>query len=177
MKFKEANFTFTKPEGMTDEQCGSLPVYKGLDSDGFPVIISCWEVSKEDLDEIQKSGRVYLTITGKETPPVSLLAKSPFAPTEPINHQEERLPDKITSEWLKTIHPQINDEQAESLLKFCHDNTIRYQECYGRGESLFEKWKWSEKLITENCGGLVRAFQDTLPEVDESKVRKSNEGT
>jgi len=51
--FKEANFTFTKPANMTDEQCSDLRVWKGdapHDDKGntFPAIISCWQLSKED---------------------------------------------------------------------------------------------------------------------------------
>lgn len=80
--FNGSNFTFTKPQGMTDEQCMDLPVYKGKDSDGFPVIISCWRFSKEDLEEIQKTGSMYLCITGHGMPPVSLFTENPFEETK-----------------------------------------------------------------------------------------------
>lgn len=63
---------------MTDEQCMELPVFKGKDASGFPVIISRWQLSKEDLDEIQKTGAVYLVVVGEGTPPVSLHVESPF---------------------------------------------------------------------------------------------------
>lgn len=76
--FKESNFTFTKPKGMTDEQCMDLPVFKGIDTDGNPVIISCWKFSKEDLEEILKTGQIYLQIAGHGMPPVRLFTESPF---------------------------------------------------------------------------------------------------
>lgn len=72
VKFKESNFTFNKPQEMTDEQCMSLPVFKGTDVEGMPVIISCWQLSKEDLEELAKTGQIWLTITGHGMPPVSL---------------------------------------------------------------------------------------------------------
>lgn len=81
--FDGSNFTFTKPNGMTDEQCMDLPVFKGdgLDEDGnvcYPVIISCWKFSKEDLEEIQKTGHIFLQICGTVMPPVSLYTETPF---------------------------------------------------------------------------------------------------
>lgn len=76
--FDQSNFTFKKPADMTDEQCGDLSVFKGKDTGGFPVIISCWKFSKEDLEEIQKTGHVWLSITGSGMPPVSIFTENPF---------------------------------------------------------------------------------------------------
>lgn len=76
--FPEANFTYSKPKDMTDEQCIPLQVWKGLDSNSFPVIISKWSLSAEDMEEIKKTGSVYLIITGTGMPPVSLHVETPF---------------------------------------------------------------------------------------------------
>lgn len=80
--FEESNFVFTKPQGWTDEQCMDLPVFKGnakdVDGGEIPVIISCWKFNKEDLEEIQKTGCIYLSITGGGMPPVSLFTENPF---------------------------------------------------------------------------------------------------
>jgi len=80
--FPEANFTFNKPANMTDEQCSDLRVWKGSNTDGFPVIISRWQFSKEDLEEIQRTGFIYLTITGQGMPPVGLQTEYPWVPVE-----------------------------------------------------------------------------------------------
>jgi hypothetical protein len=77
--FKGGNLVFTKPRGWTDEQCMDLPVFKGLNTDGIPVIISCWKFSKEDLELIKKTGEIYLSITGQGMPPVSLFTENPFS--------------------------------------------------------------------------------------------------
>ncbi len=77
-QFDQANFTFTKPEGWTDEQCMSLPVFKGTDTEGTPCIISCWRLSKEDLEDIQRTGVVWLNIIGHGMPPVSVFTENPF---------------------------------------------------------------------------------------------------
>lgn len=81
--FPEKNFIFKKPSDMTDEQCGDLSVWKGetTTEDTYtkiPAIISCWKLSKEDLEEIQKTGVIWLSITGYGMPPVSLFTENPF---------------------------------------------------------------------------------------------------
>ncbi len=74
-QFPEANFTFLKPEGMTDEECMDLPVWKG-NFNGSPAIISCWKFAKEDLEEINRTGQIYLSIAGSGMPPVSLFTEN-----------------------------------------------------------------------------------------------------
>lgn len=76
--FPEANFTFSKPADMTDEQCHPLQVWKGKDGSGFPIIVSKWILNKEELEEIIKTGSMYLIITGTGMPPVSLHVETPF---------------------------------------------------------------------------------------------------
>lgn len=81
--FPARNFVYQKPEGWTDEQCSDLPVWKGsapIDDHGntAPTIISCWKLSKEDLEEIQKTGVIWLSISNTGVPPVSLFTENPF---------------------------------------------------------------------------------------------------
>lgn len=76
--FKEANFTFVKPPSMTDEQCYPLQVFRGVDANGFPVIVSKWQLNAEELKLIQETGVMYLIVTGEQTPPVSLHVETPF---------------------------------------------------------------------------------------------------
>jgi hypothetical protein len=79
--FDEDNHVFDPPKGMTNEDCNSLSAYVGYDSDKRPVTITCWKVSKEELEEIIKTGRIWLFIFGHGMPPVALVAKHPFTPT------------------------------------------------------------------------------------------------
>lgn len=71
--FKEQNMTFTKPENMTDEECGSLPAYRGEGQ-----IISCWKVTPEDLERIKEAGVIWLHIVGNGQPPVYIGSEYPF---------------------------------------------------------------------------------------------------
>jgi len=71
IQFKEANKTLTKPQGMTDEQCGNLPTY----SDGVQCI-SCWKMTWRERLSALFFGRVWLwVISGVTQPPVALEAK------------------------------------------------------------------------------------------------------
>jgi hypothetical protein len=68
---------------MTDEQCMDLRVWKGpvpIDDAGntAPAIISCWRLNKEDMEEINRTGVIWLSITGSGMPPVSVFAENPF---------------------------------------------------------------------------------------------------
>jgi hypothetical protein len=45
--------------------------------------------------------------------------------------------------YLMEKHPEINDDQAEQLLKFCKKHTIRHKECYGDGSIMYPMWKES----------------------------------
>jgi hypothetical protein len=47
-------------------------------SDEMPVVISCWKVTQEELEEIQRTGRVWLMVYGVTMPPVVLCGVRPF---------------------------------------------------------------------------------------------------
>jgi hypothetical protein len=88
--FPERNFVFGKPKEMTDEQCMSLPVWKGdtlIDDAGkvYPCIISCWKLSKEDLDEIHRTGKIWLSINAEGMPPFMLFTEDPFEAARKYN--------------------------------------------------------------------------------------------
>ncbi len=73
--FEQANKTLSKPEGITDEECGSLPVY----SNGQQCV-SCWRPSWRERLSILFFGKVWLWVwSGRSQPPVALEGKrSPF---------------------------------------------------------------------------------------------------
>ena len=70
--FPQANLTYTAPPSMPD--CGDLPV---LSSRGE--ILSCWELTDEDLATINNTRTIYLQITANVQPPVALFTEDPFA--------------------------------------------------------------------------------------------------
>lgn len=73
--FDESNAVLDKPEDMTCDQCDALSVARAETSQGQPLVISCWKVTREELDEIERTGRVWLCVLGSTMPPVILTGK------------------------------------------------------------------------------------------------------
>lgn len=73
VSFPHQNITFTKPENMTDEECGSLPAFKG---EGH--LISCWKLSEDDLKRVNETGIIWFDMLGNQQPPICLSTESPF---------------------------------------------------------------------------------------------------
>lgn len=67
IKFKECNVNYVA------DGCKDLPVHKSDNQ-----IISCWELSEEEIQKIIKNKVIWLSIWGKEQLPVCLLAETPF---------------------------------------------------------------------------------------------------
>ena len=71
IKFKESNKNLLKPSGMTDEECGSLPVF----SDGEQCI-SQWRMTWKERLHCLFRGFVWLQVlSGHTQPPVMLSAE------------------------------------------------------------------------------------------------------
>ena len=70
IQFKQANKNLSKPTGMTDDECGSLPVH----SDGKECI-SLWKMTWKERFSAFFFGRIWLfVVSGQTQPPVSLMA-------------------------------------------------------------------------------------------------------
>jgi len=70
MKFEQANKELLKPEGMKDEECGSLPVF----TDGKQCI-SLWKMTWQERLSALFFGRIWLSVhSGQTQPPVWLMA-------------------------------------------------------------------------------------------------------
>lgn len=76
--FDESNGVLSKPESLTHEQCEALSVWRGPNVDGENVVISCWKLTKEELDEINRTGRLWLIIWGGTMPPSCIMGTRPF---------------------------------------------------------------------------------------------------
>lgn len=76
--FPEENLILDKPPGMSYDDCMALSVFQGEDSVGQPVVISCWKPTKKELEEINRTGRVWLWIYGQTMPPAAVGGFNPF---------------------------------------------------------------------------------------------------
>ena len=68
VEFPEQNTVLGKPPTMTAEQCENLPVFVGEDNNHYPQIVSCWELSDDDIMDIVQTKRIYLGVCGFSTP-------------------------------------------------------------------------------------------------------------
>ncbi len=76
--FKEANMKFVAPEGQPE--VGDLPAFVGNNQEGSPVIISKWELSEEEVQQVIKNKSIYLVVSGHGIPPLSLHTETVFSP-------------------------------------------------------------------------------------------------
>jgi hypothetical protein len=62
--FRESNVTLAPPDGVPPADCALLPV---LAIDG--TLVSCWELSPEEIVEIVETGVVWLAVWGRSSQP------------------------------------------------------------------------------------------------------------
>ena len=73
--FDEQTKVLTKPAGMTDEQCGSLPVFCNGEQ-----IISRWQMSWWERIKVFCSGKIWVSVwSGHTSPPICPMIDTPFA--------------------------------------------------------------------------------------------------
>lgn len=80
--FDEETGYLNKPANMTDEECECLSVWQGDMDNGMPAVISCWKPTKEELEEINRTGRIWVVVCGNSMPPIAPLGISPFIKKE-----------------------------------------------------------------------------------------------
>ena len=76
LNFKQANTVFNAPEGSND--IAPLKAFVGTSREGYPLIISKWNLSKEDIETINAGGSIYLCMYSHNLPPVLLTTENPF---------------------------------------------------------------------------------------------------
>lgn len=76
VKLKEANFTYTAPKGVPATKCEDLPVYRATGDLGV-MNVSCWEVTDDELYQIETTRKVWLCVIGAQHPPVMLFTEPP----------------------------------------------------------------------------------------------------
>ncbi|MCY4431396.1 MAG: hypothetical protein OXC11_13525 [Rhodospirillales bacterium] len=76
--FPESNHVwkggFDTPGGDT---VGDLPTHCSRDEGLVGSSISCWQLSEEELEEVQRTGKVWLWVWGQH-PPVAVTGECPF---------------------------------------------------------------------------------------------------
>lgn len=76
--FEGSNTIFNKPEDMTDEQCMSIPGMIAEDSDSNQLVVTCWELSEDDLKIAMETKRIYCYHFGNYLQPHALTTEPPL---------------------------------------------------------------------------------------------------
>lgn len=76
--FEESNHVYDKPSNMSRDVCDALSVWKGTIGDQGMGVISCWKLTKEELEEINKTGRVWVYHYGDYLQPHYVGIHTPF---------------------------------------------------------------------------------------------------
>lgn len=78
--FDEAEDVLGRPQGGGHEDVEPLAVCRTYQEDDAktPVVISCWKCTAEELAEINRTGRVWVSVKGQTMPPIAVLGRSPF---------------------------------------------------------------------------------------------------
>lgn len=71
--FEGSNKKYTKPKGWTDEECGDLHTLETITEQGQPLIISCWQPNKEDIEAINAGRPIWLKMISNGMCPVEVL--------------------------------------------------------------------------------------------------------
>jgi len=79
--FEERNKHLGAPAPEEQTSVYALPVYQGRDLDGRPFVVSCWQMTPEELHAINESGGlVWFSVQGVTHAPMYLSGIKPHMP-------------------------------------------------------------------------------------------------
>jgi hypothetical protein len=56
----------------------TLPVVRATTGDGQQALVTAWELEPGEVDEVIRTGRIWLTVLGRGQPPVLLSTECPY---------------------------------------------------------------------------------------------------
>lgn len=63
---------------MNHDECACLFVLRTQTEIGIPCVVSCWKLTRQELDEVNRTGRVWLIVLGRTMPPVAIDGVKPL---------------------------------------------------------------------------------------------------
>ncbi len=75
--FDESNNVLGNPPGL---DCEPLSVCNTMQGE-LPVVVSCWKLTEQELEEIIRTKRVWLGVIGHTMPPAWITGNKPFEET------------------------------------------------------------------------------------------------
>ena len=83
--FEQETRVLGPPPGQTEKDVHSLPVAMVNWAGTTIAVVSCWKPTKEEMEEIQRTGRVYLAVMGPVMPPVVVDGFNPIERFDDVN--------------------------------------------------------------------------------------------
>lgn len=80
ISFDNANCVMGPPDGMTEDDVRSVTAFHALDEEGHHIIVTCWRVTPVEIEEIRRTGRIWMTQMGIMAPTI-LAANPPWQDT------------------------------------------------------------------------------------------------
>lgn len=80
--FEESNGVLNVPAGMSEDDCTPLSVCHATGPGGMPMVVSLWKFTAEELEEVKRTGRVWLGIVGATMPPAFVSGFKPIDKAE-----------------------------------------------------------------------------------------------
>lgn len=78
--FDESNAVLGAPNVELADEVLCLSILRTKTENGTPVIVSCWKFTAEEMEEISRTGRVWLVVAGHTMPPCLLQGQKTFHP-------------------------------------------------------------------------------------------------
>lgn len=75
--FKETNRVYGAGDNPNTDQL-AVCVASHPDNKGIPTILSKWKLSPEEIDRINKTGELWITVMGTALPPIGATVFDPF---------------------------------------------------------------------------------------------------
>lgn len=76
--FKESNVWLGAGDNPGTEGMPVSKCLQNIDGAWYPSIVSKWKLSPEEIQRVQETGEIYLSVLGPGTPPVMLTPLNPF---------------------------------------------------------------------------------------------------
>lgn len=78
ISFEESNCNYENHHGFTLNGINIVSAFKGESKDGIPIVVTCWKMTEEELEEFQRTGKIWILSLGTELPLQQPLANKPI---------------------------------------------------------------------------------------------------
>lgn len=83
--FDESNAAQGDSLQILNSEFAPLSVLTTVTESGLPIVLSCWKLTQEELNEINVTRRIWLTVMGEQMPPVMVAGHKPKLKTNEVN--------------------------------------------------------------------------------------------